>query len=360
MLIAASLLTTLLAVATVLPYVPAAHGLVRIGDFPRQQILALAAALLVATVFVGDGGAAWRAVQAVLVAVCVAQTVHILPFTPLWRKRSARYVPGRDEGEPFRLMACNVKMSNRRYGLLAGLVEQHEPDILILMEVDRPWVEGLAETLARYPQIVSQPQDNSYGLLVASRFPLEDTQVRHVLTEGVPSILATVVLPEGRRFRLYAIHPEPPVPHATTAGRDGETALVALETRRETLPVLVAGDLNDVAWSRTTERFRRLSRLLDPRIGRKVFSTFDARYPLVRWPLDHLFHSAHFRLAGMHRLPACGSDHFPVLFELALCEDGRALSRPEAADRSDIAEARDRIARARARDEEPIGTDWED
>ena len=36
----------------------------------------------------------------------------------------------------------------------------------------------------------------------------------------------------------------------------------------------------------------------------------------MRWPLDHLFHSDHFTLKAIQRLPSIGSDHFPLLTRL--------------------------------------------
>ena len=359
MLILAATVTALLAVSTVLPFLPVAHGIVRIGDFPRQQIMAVAIAMLALSLVFGTGGAWWRLIQAALFVVAAVQLRYIVPYTPLWRRQSADHDPAHDEGEALRLIACNVKMSNRRFEALSAEIERRNPDMFVLMEVDDRWMEAIGGLLDAYPYVVAQPQDNSYGMLLASKLTLSETVVECLLTEGVPSIVTTATTPQGQRFRLYSIHPEPPVPNRGAEGRDGETALVAFKARDEVLPVLVTGDLNDVAWSGTTRRFRRISRLLDPRIGRRIFSTFDARFPLMRWPVDHLFHSPAFRLRGMERLPACGSDHFPVQFDLVLCPTAAAGSGPEAANGRDMARARDLVEQARKRDEEPIGSDWE-
>ncbi|MEQ8800995.1 MAG: endonuclease, partial [Haliea sp.] len=39
-------------------------------------------------------------------------------------------------------------------------------------------------------------------------------------------------------------------------------------------------------------------------------------HKLLRWPLDHLYHSDHFTVSELRRLPTFGSDHFPLLVEL--------------------------------------------
>lgn len=352
-------LTAILGAGTLLPFLPLAHGIARVGDFPRQQYLVLAALLLAASPLFADLSLAWLLVQALLALIALVQIVMIAEFTPLGRKQSARFDPASESGDRLRLVASNAKMSNERRDELRAEIEAADPDLVVLMEVDDAWAEALAPLLARYEDVISRPQENSYGMIVASRLPLSDISVQCLLTDGVPSVIATVATPGGRRFRLFSIHPEPPVPYHGAEGRDGETSLVALKVREETLPVIVTGDLNDVAWSRTTSRFRRLSGLLDPRIGRKIFSTFDARIPFLRWPLDHLFHSAEFRLVGMRRLKPCGSDHFPVQFDLVLCSEARAEGRPAPATEEDIARAVDLAKQAAERDEAPIGEDWE-
>ena len=211
-----------------------------------------------------------------------------------------------------------------------------------------------------HPHVVAHPLDNAYGLVLFSRFPLKDTSVQDLVMEGVPSIVTTATLPDGREFRLYVVHPEPPVPYEDSLGRDAELLKVADLVDKDAMPAIVFGDLNDVAWSNTTRMFQRLSRLLDPRVGRGFYNTFDARFFFMRWPLDHLFHDRRFQLIAMKRLDAAGSDHFPMYFMLALTrdEDGE-VDMPDEADAEDREEAREIERDGRNLKRDPIGTDWE-
>ena len=56
--------------------------------------------------------------------------------------------------------------------------------------------------------------------------------------------------------------------------------------------------------------------MLDPRIGRSFYNSFHAQLPFLRFPLDHFFHSNHFRSIEFKCLPHFGSDHFPVFIAL--------------------------------------------
>jgi endonuclease/exonuclease/phosphatase (EEP) superfamily protein YafD len=351
--------TALLVLATILPWVPWPHGIVRVCDFPRVQIAALAAILILVTVLVGPGGTPELVLVGLQFAVVLVQAANCVRFTPLHPVQSLGHEGSAEDPSVLRILSANVKMSNRRFGALVELIRERRPDIAIVMEVDEAWLEALRPLKAEMPYGIEWPCDNTYGMALLSRLPLIEPELRFLVLDTVPSVRTGVRLRSGEEIRLYAVHPEPPVPYEDTIGRDGELVLVAAEVKKDPLPAIVTGDLNDVAWSRTTRRFQRLTGLLDPRVGRGLFSTFDARYPFLRWPLDHLFHDPQFRVVSVERLPHIGSDHFPILFELALHRTKRAGAEPSEADSQDLREARELALDSAAIERKPIGADWE-
>jgi endonuclease/exonuclease/phosphatase (EEP) superfamily protein YafD len=186
-------------------------------------------------------------------------------------------------------------------------------------------------------------------MLLYSRLALHDTSIDFLIQPDIPSIQARVQLRSGVLVWLNCVHPRPPAPGESDESleRDAELLLVGKRVSKASLPIVVCGDLNDVAWSRTTRLFQKMSRLLDPRKGRGFFSTFHARTPGLRFPLDHIFHSDSFRLVTMRRLPYVGSDHFPVYAMLSLepsAERQQEAPKPDAADEQ---EARSTIAQGK-------------
>jgi endonuclease/exonuclease/phosphatase (EEP) superfamily protein YafD len=154
---------------------------------------------------------------------------------------------------------------------------------------------------------------------------------------------------------LYGVHPRPPglkrrdgeeSEREDSDMRDAELLLVAKEVKKlGDVPVIVAGDFNDVAWSHTTRLFQRIGGLLDPRVGRGLFNTFSTESFLMRYPLDHVFASEHFHLVELRRLPDIGSDHFPMLVVLDY-DPGASLvneePQPKTGDEQEAEEAIDK------------------
>lgn len=317
-------LGTLLILATLLPLVPSNEWWIRLFDFPRTQI-AILLAIILATVL---SARVWKtrggpALTAALVFCLVYQASRILPYTALWPEEvpmAASCAPG----DRLRYMEANVLQSNREARALLALVRELRPDVLLLTETDQWWADQIRPLLIDLPFVVSVPQDNTYGMMLLSRRPLADPQVRYLFQPDVPSIRAGLKLGSGRQIELYAVHPRPPVPGHDTAERDAELVLVGREVRARRSPTIVAGDLNDVAWSDTTVLFQKVSGLLDPRVGRRLMPTFPADLPLLRWPLDYIFVSPGFRLLDMERLGDIGSDHLPILVELCASDLSRS------------------------------------
>ena len=341
-------LTLLMAAFTLLPLTRIRHWSVRIMDFPRLQLAALWAMLLIADLAVSELAFGLRVSLAVIaVAGLVYQAHWIMPYTRLFPCESAR-TRQHDRQRQVRLLTANVLTSNHDSDKLLAIVEREQPDVLVTLESDDWWQQRLDVLEADseqygYTHTLKCPLDNLYGMHVYSRLPLHDASIDFLVEEDVPSMHAQLELASGDRVRVHFLHPAPPSPteNDESSERDAELIIVARSVADSQQPVIVTGDLNDVAWSRTTRLFRKLSGLLDPRVGRGMFNTFHANIPLLRWPLDHLFHSEHFSVVRVARMEAFGSDHFPLLTELALTpaqDTGEPLDAPEP-DADDQAEA---------------------
>ena len=299
------------------------------ADFPRLQILALG---LIAFILMLLWDAPWdwvrEAILIGLIAAVAYQLKMVLPYTFVWKKQVKTVTKTELQSErQISLIVSNVLTPNTQYHLLLQQIHQHQPDLILTLESDAHWQQALNVLEDDYPYRVAVPLDNLYGMHLYSRLALKDIEVKFILSDEIPSIHATVILRSGQPVQLYCLHPKPlsPTEAKDSTLCDAELLILGDQIKDLDESCIVMGDLNDVAWSRTTRLFQRISGLLDPRVGRHFVNTFHADYPLLRWSLDHVFHSTDFALVQMQRLAHIGSDHFPVyvvlqtgrVFELA-------------------------------------------
>ena len=317
-----------LILATVLPFLRAPFWWIRMWDFPRVQLTFAMLGLLALYGIVNLGLTQAKPYEwAVFVLLGIGvlyQVVRIWPYTPLAPEQSVAASTDVEEDRQFRLVVSNVLMENREFDKWQRVVLAADPDVIATVETDQWWADKLRTLSEDYPHRVEQPQDDTYGMVVYSRLPLEHVEVRHLVEDTVPSIFVRAQMPSGDSVQFVFLHPRPPRPdiQQNSTWRDAELVLAAREIEDLPRPIVVAGDLNDVAWSRTTRLFQELSGLLDPRIGRGLYATFHADHWYLRYPLDHVFHSDELTLVELHRLDAIGGDHFPIAVTFAY-EPGR-------------------------------------
>lgn len=309
----------LLILFSLIPLVRHDNWIFRVFEYPRgQKFLLLLGVLVLFVVLCG----VHRPSDWVFVGAATANLGYLFfqlfPYTSLAKVQLLRTRDAPPE-RTIRLMICNVYQYNRQADRLLRLADRYDPDLILLAETDDWWAEQTAVLMKKYPHTALVPIDNTYGMLLYSRLELQETQVKYLVEEGIPSIHTKVLLPSGEPVQMYCLHPTPPVPQENprSTERDKEILMVAKLAKASPIPVIVAGDLNDVAWSYTTDLFQKTSGLLDPRRGRGFFNTFHAWYPWLRFPLDHIFCSTDFKLIHIERMPACGSDHFPMFVHLA-------------------------------------------
>lgn len=287
-------------------------------DFPRIQISFLVLLMITLSLSFYTFEAVWHYILLIsLVGSFIYQAVKIFPYTILSKKEVLKF-KGSDPKAVISILISNVLTTNKRSDKLIAHVHAYKPDILLTLESDKRWENELSVLEDEYIYKVKIPQDNLYGMHLYSKLKLEDIEIKYLISDEIPSIHGYIRLRNGERVKFHCLHPKPPSPTEddTSTNRDAELLLIGRELDAEKESILVFGDLNDVAWSRTTKLFQKLSGLLDPRIGRGFYNTFHADYVLLRWPLDHVFHTIDFTLIKLKRLKSINSDHFPVFIKL--------------------------------------------
>ena len=266
----------------------------------------------------------------VVLAVAIYQLKRIFPYTKLHSLEVPSAESNKGNASSIKILISNVLMTNRNSETLKSLITQYEPDIFATLESDAWWKAEL-DTLPAYPHKLARTLDNLYGMHIYSKYPFSEEQIIDMVEENVPSMHAFVTLPNGDRLKLHILHPKPPAPEENykSIERDVELLMLAQQLKGSTDKLIVTGDLNDVAWSDTTQLFRQISGLLDIRVGRGFLNTFHADHWFLRWPLDHVFTSSHFKVKNVQRLPNIGSDHFPVFTELEISDTPAVNTSPD-------------------------------
>lgn len=351
MLLTYHILAWVMIVMTLLPWVKNPHWIFRVPDFGKIQLFILQVVLLLSfplflpQTFLTTG---------ILLAVTLFNGATLYRYTRLFRTSTCP--PTQQASRPVSIISLNVYQDNRNYGKFLALIDSLKPDLILTMESDSRWDKALSVLDQEYPYSVKVPLDNTYGMHLFSRLKLQKTATHFYVADDLPSIEAEVTSSDGFVFKIFALHPPPPSPteEETSRERDGDMLSVAKAIRKnKEMPAVAIGDFNCVAWAEASRLFVKTSELIDPRIGRGFISTFHARYRLLRFPIDQVYHSADIFVKELKTLPDVDSDHLPVLFSFVIDPQNHSQNAlKEKADAGDLQDVNEKIEEGKEEDGE--------
>ena len=234
------------------------------------------------------------------------------------------YLPGEaleaNNGAKVRLVSLNVHTENENNGLVLKFLENTDADVILLMEVDKAWIDALQPLRTNYSHVVAEPREDNFGIALFSRLPLTNSGVLEFGEAEVPSIRATMSV--GKQLCvLLGTHPLPPGSSEYARLRNEQFGKICTWVHDQNLPVVVLGDLNCTPWSPYFADLLRNGGLknVSPKAG--LYGSWPAWLPLFRIPLDHCLVSTNICIISKRMGPQVGSDHLPLEIELQLPSD---------------------------------------
>lgn len=247
--------------------------------------------------------------------ICFVNAAALLPWYLPSSQRRVNPVP------PYlKLILSNVNCSSTHYAALISFVQEERPDVLVVQETDAKWIDNLKILEDQFPHTEIVARGGGSGIAIYSRRALKESEVIFLGNDERPCILASLNV-GGEIVTLLAIHPHAPIREDHFSYRNEQLGAASAFMRKIEARKILIGDLNTSLWSPYFSRLVRESGLVDVRTGfglLPTWPTFMPLKPLLMIPIDHCFVSRDITVVNVRAGPHIGSDHLPLIVELAL------------------------------------------
>src|SRR5262245_11506930 len=147
-----------------------------------------------------------------------------------------------------RIFHANLYKKNNDYEALLRLVEESNPDVVVLQELTEEWERQTRVLRQRYPFVESAPRPGGSGMAILSRFPLDDARVLNLDASTHIAIFARVNV-RGTTVSILGLHPPTPMTFKKFTYRNQQFQGAAEVLNAAPGPKVLVGDLNTSPWS---------------------------------------------------------------------------------------------------------------
>jgi len=274
-------------------------------------------------------GAVWRRSKFLASAMALPLVVFGILYGPSYLPKLA----SKEVGPSFTVMSYNLWGGNDQYDSIVGAINEMAPDVVGLQEINDRIANEIQRDLAdRYPYRVIDGDQ-----AVFSRFPIVDRALLLIGDERAPIPVQHIVLDvDGRRIGIVNAHPHSPALMASRflglrlgypSGlanhfRDLEVREMMRAVEKIEGPLIVLGDFNLTDMQAV---YGEMTQMLLDAHREAGYGLGFTRTPVrgigpATWRIDFVFYTPELTALSTRTGDFAGSDHRPVVAELAFRE----------------------------------------
>lgn len=226
-------------------------------------------------------------------------------------------------GARLKVVSFNIHTSNHAFDQVNAFLKEEKPDVLLITELGADAARNLDFASLGLKPVEEVAREDNFGIGLYSRFPVKSSRISYPGGVTTPAVEAAIAVPSQAGeviLNLTGLHPIPPVSGASLTRRNAQLFAAGEAAARTDGAVLLLGDFNLTPWSPYFDDLLAISKLADSRKvgGGGLQTSWPTWSPVLAIPIDHALVSRHVKVLVRRIGPDVGSDHYPVILNLAL------------------------------------------
>lgn len=296
------------AIFTILPTLFPNIWLIDLMSHFRVQYLVVLVLILLFMVLVGLQRN--KTTLIILVLLFIWNAIYVVPLyiSPV--------IVSENTEQELTILSINLLSSNTNSTEVLELIEEKDPDILVLMELTPHWENQLNEVFKSYPFHEVKQRNDNFGIALFSKIKMSSSVI-YFENSSKSSIKADLVF-GNKPLSILATHPVPPISPRTFDSRNSQLQDIARKRDSFSENFILIGDLNTSSFSSHFRDLLTNANLVDSRNGFGVATTWPADFYPLRTTLDHCLIGGELKVLERRTAKNIGSDHLPIFIKIGI------------------------------------------
>lgn len=218
----------------------------------------------------------------------------------------------------FSVLLFNIFHGNGQLPAVREMIERTNPDMVVLVEMTGRIRNKIPELIAKYPYRLDCTGTARCDIMVLSRARLAPREVKETSDPQRSPLLVADTEIAGCKLTLFATHMTRPFPKRPFWAQRSQAEEIGSDVAAASGAKLVLGDFNGAPWGYVVQTIAK-------RGGVSVLTGGGGTWPSflpaeVRIPIDNMLVGPGLSFVSRSVLPQIGSDHAPVLAEIAVTD----------------------------------------